>query len=311
MKNKSRDEAAAPVSLSWPDALLYYVLLFVVKLVSLLPFRALYVLSDFIFIPFYYAVRYRRGIVRRNLTESFPDKSVEEIVQLEKKFYHFFVDMFLESCKLMSITRDEICRRMRFVNPEKLHRLLAQGKSVSVYLGHYGNWEWISSAGLWFEETTIVQAYHKLSNRAVNKLIGRLRSRLGHVCVNMHDTARFMAAAARENKQYVYGLLADQSPKRKDAKEFVPFLHHSTPVITGTERVTKHFCFEALFIDVKRVGRGYYEGEFISLHDNPRSLPDFELTRRYFQCLETEILRQPELYLWSHKRFKYARRVQQ
>ncbi|MCD7709801.1 MAG: lysophospholipid acyltransferase family protein [Porphyromonadaceae bacterium] len=299
------------MSLSLSDTLLYYVLLFIVRVVSHLPFGVLYALSDIIYIPFYHVVRYRRRVVRKNLTESFPNKSVNEIIQLEKRFYHFFIDMCLESFKLMSISGDEIRRRMKFVNPEILHKLLAEGKSVSVYLGHYGNWEWISSAGLWFQETTIVQVYRKLNNRAVGKIMGQLRCRMGHVYVDMHNTVRFMANAARENKPYVYGLLADQSPKKRDAKEFVLFLNHSAPVITGTEKATKRYCHAALFIDMKRVGRGYYEGELVPLHNAPQSLPDYELTHLYFQHLEAEILRQPELYLWSHNRFKYAKEVQQ
>ncbi len=307
--NKSTDRTAASMPLS--GALLYYPLLFLVGMVSRLPFGVLYVLSDIVYFPLYHVVRYRRRIVRKNLTESFPGKSADEIKQLERKFYRFFTDMCLESCKLMSISKDEIRRRMKFVNTDMFHELLGRGKTVSVYLGHYGNWEWISSAGLWLEETTVVQVYRKLASRAADRIMSRLRCRMGHAYVDMHDTARFMASAARDNVQYVYGLLADQSPKRREAKEFVRFLNHSAPVITGTEKVTKRFCQAALFIDVRRVRRGYYEGKFVLLHDDPGSLPDYELTRLYFRHLEAEILRQPELYLWTHNRFKYAREVQQ
>ncbi len=310
-RNKSGDEAAVSVPLSWSDTVSYYLLLFVIKGVSYLPFCVLYALSDIIYVPFYYVVRYRRRVVRKNLTESFPDKSVKEVVRLEKRFYRYFIDTALESCKLLSISGDEMRRRMKFVNPEMIRELLAGGKSISVYLGHYGNWEWVSSAGLWFEGTTIVQVYRKLRGRAANKIMGLLRCRMGHLYVSMHDTARFMAAAARENKQYIYGLIADQSPKRRDAKQFVRFLNHLTPVIVATEKAAKHYGNEAVFIDMKRLSRGYYEGEFILLHGDPQSLPDYELTRLYFRHLEEEILRQPELYLWTHKRFKYSQKVQQ
>ncbi len=310
-KSKSTDGQAADVPLSRADALLYYGLLLVVKLVSHLPFRALYALSDIIYIPFYHVVRYRRRIVRNNLIGSFPDKSRKEIIQIEKKFYRFFVDMCLESCKLMTISADEMRRRMKFSGTDVACRLIAEGRSVSVYLGHYGNWEWISSTGLWFKEGTVMQVYRQLSSRAVNKLMSRLRCRMGNIYVNMHDTARFMVEAARDNRHYAYGLLADQSPRYRDAKVFIPFLNRSVPVITGTEKVAKRYGHAAMFIDVRRIRRGYYEGEFVSLHANPQSLPDYELTRLYFQRLETEILRQPELYLWTHKRFKYSRDVQQ
>ncbi len=295
--------------LSPAEAVLYYVLLFIVKIVSHMPFRALYMLSDMVYVPFYHVVRYRRGTVRRNLAGSFPDKSADELVRLEKRFYRFFVDMCLESCKLMTISAGEMRRRMKFTGTEAARKLVDEGKSVSVYLGHYGNWEWISSTGLWFKEATVAEVYRKLNSRAADKVMCRLRCRMGNIYVNMHDTARFMAAAAREGRHYVYGLLADQSPKRRDAKQFVPFLNRSVPVVTGTEKVTKRYGHAAMFIDVRRVGRGYYEGAFVPLHDDPQSLPDYELTRLYFQRLETEIVRQPELYLWTHNRFKYARKA--
>lgn len=296
---------------SFARNLAYCALFAVVGLISCLPFRAIYVLSDIMFVPFYHVVRYRRKIVRKNLCGSFPDKSADEIIRLEKKFYRFFVDMFLESCKLLTISFEEMRKRMKFVNPELVHELLGEGKTVAAYLGHFGNWEWVSSAGLWFKETTIVQVYRKMNSRAAGKIMYLLRCRMGHICVDMHSTARFMATAARDNKQFIYGLLADQTPKWKDSKYFVPFLNHSTPVIIGTEKATKRYCHAAIFIDIKRVRRGFYEAEFIPLGGDLRALADYELTRLYFQHLENEILRQPELYLWSHRRFRNARVLKQ
>lgn len=297
------------MSLSFFDTLAYYALLFVVKLISCLPFRAIYVLSDIMFVPFYHVVRYRRKIVRRNLTGSFPDKSADEIIRLEKKFYRFFVDMFLESCKLLTISFEEMRRRMKFSNTEAVRKYIAGGRSVSVYLGHYGNWEWESSTGLWFEKGTVAQVYRHLKSRVADRLMRRLRCRMGNIYVNMHSTARFMVEAARDGRHYAYGLLADQSPKRKDAKIFMPFLGRDVPVVVGTEKVARHYGHAAFFIDIRRVRRGFYEGRFIPLADDPRALAENELTRLYFQHLEKEILRQPELYLWTHNRFKYAREL--
>ena len=141
--------------------MMYYILHFFLKLLSYTPFCMLYVLSDGLFYPLYYVVRYRRRIVRRNLTESFPEKRLPEIKQIEKKFYRFFIDMTLESCKLASISPEELQQRMRFTNAEAVNEKLRQSKSVSVYIGHYGNWEWVSSMPLWLEKNmTGLQIYH-------------------------------------------------------------------------------------------------------------------------------------------------------
>ena len=285
----------------------YYALLSVIKVVSHIPFRLLYVLSDIIFYPFYFIIRYRRKTVRKNLTESFPGKTIEEIRSIEVKFYHFLIDMALETCKLMSISPDEIRKRIRFTNIELANNILIDGKSITLFLGHYGNWEWISSMGLWlYKGSTSVQIYHKLRNKAMDKIMKAIRERMGSICVERYNTVRFMASAMKDNRTCIIGFLADQSPKKREVKYFINFLNHIIPVITGTEKATKHFGYNALFLNTKRVKRGYYECELSSLHNDPESLTDYELTDLYYKRLECEIIRHPEFYLWTHNRFKYA-----
>lgn len=287
--------------------MIYHLLRFFLKLLSYIPFRVLYILSDGLFYPLYYLIRYRRKIVRRNLTESFPEKNLSEIKHVEKRFYRFFTDMILESCKLASISQDEIRRRMKFKNVEEVNGMLKQGKSVAVYLGHYGNWEWVSSMPLWLEKDIIgAQIYHRLSNKNVDKLMLHIRGRMGAVSIDMHKTARYITALATEHKVCTIGFIADQSPRKRDSHHFLHFLHHNTPVLTGTEKIIKHYGFEAFYLDVKRTKRGYYEAEFVKMHDNPQSLRDFELTDLYFKHLEQAITKRPELYLWTHKRFRIA-----
>ncbi len=288
--------------------MMYHLLHFSLKLLSYIPFRVLYILSDILFYPLYYLIRYRRKTVRRNLAESFPGKSLSEIKQIEKKFYRFFTDMVLENCKLASISPDELKRRMRFTNTEAVNAMLRQGKSVSVYIGHHGNWEWVSSMPLWLEKNvTGIQIYHKLRNKYMERLMMHIRERMGGICVEMRKTARHITELVTAKKVCVIGFIADQSPKKKESRHFLPFLQHEVPVLTGTEKITKHYGFEAFYLNVKRLKRGYYEAEFCLLHENSKTLPDFELTALYFQRLEQSILQQPELYLWTHNRFKHAK----
>lgn len=287
--------------------MLYHLLRFFLKLLSHIPFRILYILSDGLFYLFYYLVGYRRKIVRQNLTESFPEKSLPEIKRIEKAFYHYFIDMIFESCKLASISPKEIKRRMNFKNVETLNAVLDQNKSASVYIGHYGNWEWISSLPLWMgKHVKGVQIYHKLRNKNMERLMMHIRERMGGICIEMHKTARYITEMATRREVCAIGFIADQSPRKREVRDFLTFLHHKTPVLTGSEKITKHYGFEAFYLNVKRIKRGFYEAEFIRLHENPQSLPDFELTALYFRKLEQSILRQPELYLWTHNRFKHA-----
>ena len=257
----------------------------------------------------YYVVRYRRIVVRKNLTESFPEKNEREIKIIEKKFYHFFTDNILESCKMATISPKEMGRRMIFINVENLNAVLRDGKSVSLYLGHYGNWEWVSSMPICLEKGIVAaQIYHKLHNVDMNRLILKNRSRMGAVNIEMNRTARYINELVVEKKVCVIGFIADQSPRWKDSRHFIPFLSHNVPVLTGTEKIIKHYGFEAFFLKVRRPKRGYYEAEFVRMHDNPQSLPDFELTSIYFDMLEQMIKENPEFYLWTHNRFKYAKK---
>ena len=289
--------------------MMYHLLSFFLKLLSYIPFGVLYVLSDCLFYPLYYIVRYRRKVVRRNLTESFPEKSEQEIKRIEKGFYRFFTDQVLESCKMMTISPEEITRRMKFANVEAANAVFRKGKSIALYMGHYGNWEWVPSIPLCLEKNVMaVQIYHKLSNENMDRLMLNNRERLGAISVEMRKTARFITDMVQNGKVGIVGFIADHSPRKKDARHFLSFLNHNAPVLTGTEKVIKHYDFEAWFLKVKRIKRGYYEAELVCLHENPKELPDFELTALYFQVLEKMIVSRPELYLWTHNRFKYAKR---
>lgn len=287
----------------------YSLLAFFLKWLSRIPFRAIYALSDGLYPIVYHVVRYRRKIVRRNLTEAYPDKGKSEIKHIERKFYRFFSDLILESCKLATISPAEIQQRMSFKNTEEINSLLKRGKSVAIYLGHYGNWEWVSSLPLWLEKGVIgAQIYHRLSNEDIDRLMKTVRERMGAISIDMHNTARYITKLSNSHNVCAIGFIADQSPRIKDTHHYLHFLRHTVPVITGTEKIIKHFGFEAFYLEVKRIKRGYYQAEFIKIHDNPQTLPDFGLTDLFFQHLEHTIMSRPELYLWSHKRFRSAKR---
>lgn len=290
--------------------MMYHLLSFLLKLISYIPFRALYVLSDGLYYILYYIIRYRRKIVRKNLTESFPTLKGKEILQVEKKFYRYFTDQVLESCKMATISPEEMKKHMKFTNIEAANAVFKEGKTIALYMGHYGNWEWISSIPLWVAEgVTSVQIYHKLRNDNTNRLILNMRERLGAISVEMRKTARYITEISNTNQVSVIGFIADQSPKKKEVRYFLPFLHHRTPILVGTEKIVKHYGFEAWFLDMKRVKRGYYEAELIRMHEEPASLPDFELTEIYLRMLEKMIQERPELYLWTHNRFKHATKL--
>ena len=285
----------------------YHLLRFFFKLMSRLPFSVLYVMSGGIYVLLYHVARYRRKIVRKNLTECFPEKDLKEIRDIEKKSYRFFSDNIVESFKMSAMTPEEMGRRMRFTNVEEVNSVLRSGRSVALYLGHYGNWEWISSMPLHLEKGAVAaQIYHKLRNKAMDRIMLGHRGAHGAVNVDMYRTARYITELSADKRTSIIGFIADQSPKKREVRHFLQFLHHRTPVLTGTEKITKHYGFDPWFVRIRKVRRGYYEAEFVHMHDDPKSVPDFELTRIYYEMLVQAIREKPELYLWTHNRFKHA-----
>ncbi|MBD5357569.1 MAG: acyltransferase [Bacteroides sp.] len=285
----------------------YHLLRIFLRLVSMIPFSVLYALSGGLYFLLYHVIGYRKKVVHKNLTECFPEKSPEEIKEIEKRFYKFLADNILETCKMGHMSAEEMSKRMKFINVEKVNERLRQQQSIALYLGHYANWEWISSMPLHLEKSAVgAQIYHQLSNKDFDRVMFENREHFGAINVEMRKTARFINELASDHKVSIIGFIADQSPRKKDSHYFVPFLNHNTPALTGTEKLTKHYKLEPWFVQTRRVKRGYYEAEFILMHDDRASLPDFELTNIYYRMLEQMICQQPELYLWSHKRFRYA-----
>lgn len=284
---------------------LYCVVFIIWYLISLLPLRVLYVLSDGLFYLIYYVVKYRRPLVRKNLTCSFPDKGEEEIVRIERAFYSWFCDYIVETLKLFTMSKKQMKRRMVFHGSEEVDKQIAAGKSCAIYLGHYGNWEWVSSLPLWLsDQATCLQIYHVLENEAIDALFLRVRGRMGSTSIPMADTLKTIIKRQREGQRLVVGFIADQVPLWNSIHYWSDFLHHDTPVFTGTERIAKHQNMAVFYLDVTRPKRGYYEATFKLVTDQPKETPQFSITESYMQLLQATINRTPQYWLWSHNRWK-------
>ena len=284
---------------------LFYIVLFVWYLLSLLPLSVLYALSDILFVLAYYVLRYRRGLVRKNLTDSFPEKKESEIIKIEKGFYLFLCDYIVESMKLLTMSEKDMRKRMVFKGTETVNKIIEDGQSCAIYLGHYCNWEWITSLPFYVTKDAVCgQIYHPLENKDFDRLFLRLRERMGAVCIPMAETLRRIVEFKKKGKQVVVGYISDQVPYWNNIHYWTDFLHHDTPVLTGTERIAKSANHAVFYMDVKCVRRGYYECEFKLITREPKKYKDFELTEIYFRELEKTIQRDPKYWLWSHNRWK-------
>lgn len=275
--------------------------------ISLLPFRLLYVLADIECFMLYHVIRYRRGVVRRNLVTSFPDKSEQEIIQIEKRFYHWFCDYFFEAVKLLSISDAELCRRFTIINSEEVEQCFKEGQDVAAILGHYCNWEWLSCVGMNLpleRETGLI--YHPLRNKAFDYLFRKLRLHEKHSrVIPKQDILRYVLSRKKEGIRNICGYISDQGPKWKNIHLWLPFLNHEhTPVFTGGERIMRKMNNAVFYVEMSRPKRGYYTATYKLITRTPNALEPDGITRRFFQMLEQTIRREPAYYLWSHNRWK-------
>jgi KDO2-lipid IV(A) lauroyltransferase len=265
-------------------------------------------LSDLLYLIIYRLIHYRVAVVRKNIQESFPEKDADEQLAIERGFYHWFCDYLAESVKLLTMSRSQMRRRMVFKGTDVVDEVVRSGQSCAVYLGHYCNWEWITSLPLWVTpEAQCGQIYHVLENQEFDKLFLKLRQRWGAVCIPMAETLRRLIQYRQANQPVVIGYIGDQVPFWNNIHHWCQFLNHDTPVLTGTERLARQTGQAAFYLDVRRLRRGYYEAEFKLITREPKQLAEFELTDIYFRMLEESIRRDPACYLWSHNRWKRTR----
>ncbi|WP_455079274.1 lysophospholipid acyltransferase family protein [Prevotella melaninogenica] len=275
---------------------------------SLLPMSLLYVFSDCLYLLVGKVVKYRHKVIWKNLKDSFPEKDEAELQRIERGFYHYFCDYLVETIKLLNMSKRELRQRMVFTGIEEMNELLEKGVSCAVYLGHYGNWELITSLPLWVsEKAQCCQVYHPLNNERFDKLFKSVREKHHALCIPMAETLRQVVSYRQKKQPIVIGYIADQAPFWNNIHHWVDFLNHDTPVLTGSERIIKKTGQAVFYGDVSRVRRGYYQCDFKLITTEPAKYMDWEITDKYFQLLEETIRRQPELYLWSHKRWKRTR----
>lgn len=275
-----------------------------------LPWPVLRGLSSFIAWLAHSVVKYRVGVCRDNIRSSFPEMTDKEVATKVKGFYRFLADYFIETVKLGSMSADEMRRRMKFENIEEVNSDLRAGHNVSIFLGHFCNWEWVSSMPLWLDLSTGVvpcQIYHPLSNIAADQVFGSIRARFGATNLPMATSAKTLLEMSAKKIPSITGYIADQTPSQSSIHHWIPFLHHDTPVFTGAEKISRKIHAAAYYLDMSRPARNEYVGKFVKISPDAAVEPINKVTETYFDLLEKSISRQPPLWLWTHRRWKYHR----
>jgi len=288
----------------------YRPLVMMMKAMARLPLGALYVLADFLAVVLHYVARYRLKVVRKNISESFPEKSEAELRQIVRDFYRNMADYVVETIKLFHISDEEMERRMTFENVELVDSLMSQGRSIVAYFSHCGNWEWVPSITRWSRlageaNVAFCQVYRPLKNKVFDEMFLHLRSRFGSLSFQKSRTLRELITLRRDGVASITGFMSDQKPSHGDTVHVVKFLNHPTAVITGTEMLARKLDFAVVYFDMFKESRGHYKVKVRLITDDIKSMPDYSVTDRYVRLLEDTIRRRPAIWLWSHKRWKH------
>lgn len=288
------------------STLLFYITLPLLYLISLLPFPLFYKLSDVICFLIYNVIGYRKKVVFENLKNSFPEKSNKELKHIEKQFYHYLCDLFLETLKTLTISKEEAIKRCRFSEQtlKILNDLSENKQSCILVMGHYGNWEWAGNSFSLQCKQQLYVIYHPLSNKNFDKLMYDMRTQFGTKLYAMKDTMREMIR--NRNEINATAFIADQTPAPEHAY-WTTFLNQDTPVFWGTEKIAQKLNYPVIYITIKKVKRGYYIIDSEVLVAEPKNTKEGEISEMHTRKLEKDIISQPEIWLWSHRRWKHKK----
>ncbi|MFD2540847.1 lysophospholipid acyltransferase family protein [Lacinutrix gracilariae] len=277
-------------------------------IISILPFKVLYFISDILYVLVYYVIGYRKKTVMYNLRLVFPDKTEKERITISKKFFHHLCDMILESIKSLTISEKEMKKHFTFTNVELIQELEKTDKNIALMCAHYANFEWI------FILQTYVKrkgygVYKRLTNKYFDALVKRIRARYNSYLITTKETIPTLLESKKTGELSISGFVSDQSPKAKKAFHWNDFMGIKVPVHTGAEMLAKRLDMSVVFFGVKKIKRGYYETSFKTLAINANDYKDYEITDMFLKLVEEQILEAPEYYLWTHKRWKHKDKV--
>ena len=282
----------------------YWLLLNSCRAAGMLPSWVLYhFVQDLLYFVVYKVVRYRLDVVRCNLRNSFPEKTPEQLHEIERRFYRHLSEVMVDTVDLVNISRKELEQRIRFTNAEEVEARMA-GRDWIAALAHFGCWEYFGAYQL-HTSSQVIGVYRPLHEKPFDEYYKYMRSRFGLRPVPMHGLLRCIVQNRKIGQPQILGLIADQTPPRPEIDHWFDFLHQPTPFFMGVEKLALKFGMPVYVMNLTKVSRAHYEMGFVQIYDGQESVEEFEITKRYAAELEKIIRRSPELWMWSHRRWKH------
>ena len=287
----------------------YYLFYGLNWIITLLPLPVLYIFSDFLYLVLYYVVSYRRNVVATNLKNSFPEKTDKELKIIEKKFYRHLSDILIETFKSTHMTRANQKKRFTYSNLEIIDKLRVEKRDIIAIMGHYNNWEWPTLLPYYLKYKTII-IYKPLQNKYFNRFINNHRSEHGIVLTPTSQVIREIINCRKNDINTVSVFISDQIPSKGDIKYWTTFLNQDTAVFTGAGKIASKYDMAVVFFHVQKVKRGYYNLNIELLFDHTEGLSEEVITEKHVRRLEEIIKEKPEYWIWSHRRWKHKKPVE-
>jgi KDO2-lipid IV(A) lauroyltransferase len=291
------------------DAIGYYIFYGINWIITLLPLPVLYIFSDLLYLVLYYIVSYRRKVVAENLRNSFPEKSKEELKTIEKKFYRHLADLLIETFSLTHMSKAEQKKRFTYSNLEVIDRLREDKRDIIAVLGHYNNWEWPTLLP-YFLKYKIIIIFKPLQNKYFNEFINKHRSKFGIVLTPTSQVIREIINYRKNNINTLSVFISDQIPAKGDIKFWTKFLNQDTAVFTGAGKIAAKYDMAVVFFHIQKVKRGYYNLDIELLLEHTEGLSEELITETHVRRLEEIIREKPEYWIWSHRRWKHKKPVE-
>lgn len=269
----------------------------------------LYGLADIVYFVLYYIVRYRRKVVYKNLRNSFPEKTDQEIHLIAKKFFHHLSDIFVENIAFIKMSKKRVLQMVELEKTDLPEKLFNSKKNIVGVTGHYGNWEVYFTLPIIFPHL-VLGVYKPLNNRFFDKQFYNMRARFNALPVTMADSYKTVLKYNNENKLTLLGLIADQRPPKEGGHYWTTFLNQETAIFLGPEKIAKKLNAAILFTYLEKIKRGKYLIKVKLLFEDTTQCKEHEITETHLRFLENLIKEKPEYWLWSHKRWKHKRMIE-
>lgn len=275
------------------------------RIIAVLPHWLVYLLADFLWFWGVKVFGYRRKVIRGNIKSCFPGFSEGEVKRISNEFGRQFLHVLGEAIFCYHFTDRDWEERIVAENAAKVKEYLKQNRTVLLVYGHMTNWEWplVSLGKVLGVPTEFL--YRPMENNAVDKTLKEFREK--HGGRGLHKDKAIRHILKHKNKPRVIGLVGDQVPSLGTEKRWLDFFGIETAFYVGIEKIAKATNSPVFFLDVVRTDRGKYHYIFQEIAKPPYESESPDIIEAYAKCLEANIRKQPESYLWSHRRWKYTK----